>query len=668
MLPASQAAPRDATRVRPRGAGLDALLFGASPVVWLAGGLALYMAWTIGANDVANAMGTSVGSGALTLFRAVIVAGVLEFCGAFFVGGHVTDTVRKGILSSEFVSADASLVLYGMLGSLAAAATLLLIATRYGLPISTTHSIVGAIVGFGAVGLGLDAVIWSKVAQIVASWVTSPLIGGALAFVVFNITRYLILDRPQPMEEAKRFGPLFFFVVTFMIALVTLFKGLKNLKLDFDLPEALALATGVGLIGAAVGRFFLQRVRTDPEGGDRFRQVERVFVVLQVMTACAVAFAHGSNDVANAIGPLASIGAPGGVQGPVLGEQGARRALDAGLIGGLGIVFGLATWGYRGDGDGRQEGSPSSRPAAASRRELAAALTIVLASSASGIPVSTTHILVGSVLGVGHGARHRCAGSAGGRRRILMSWVATLADRRRTCRSSSSTSSRGCWRADLPLRGARRMAMIGKPVRAVADPPHADSTSHAALACARAVVPLFEDDGGRPARMRLPGLARRGSTELEHRRRCGEARDPQPPAQAPAHARGGAARPARDPGLPGFHRRRARRMWPSWPISAGWSMPEPMAETLHGRWCARVVAACEEADRDHRRARRAGRDGLRRAREVERGWRSMINELLSKTESETDELAEKVSRPADLRARRRARGRAPSSGTRSSAG
>jgi PiT family inorganic phosphate transporter len=380
------------------------------------------MAWTIGANDVANAMGTSVGSGALTLFSAVIVAGVLEFAGAFLVGGHVTDTVRKGILDAEIVSVNSDLLRYGMLGALASAATLLLVATRFGLPVSTTHSIVGAIVGFGAVGMGLDAVVWGKVGQIVASWATSPLIGGVLAFGIFNIVRWLILDREHPMVEARRFGPIFFFVVTFVIGLVTLFKGLKNLKLDLDLPEALMWSTLVGLAGAAIGRFFLMRVPIDEGavGLDRFRNVERVFAVLQIMTACAVAFAHGSNDVANAIGPLAAV---------IHVEQGVEFAGKAAvapwmlIVGGIGIVLGLATWGYRvmeTVGKKITELTPSRGFAA----ELAAALTIVLASRL-GIPVSTTHILVGSVLGVGL-ARGIGALDFGVVGRILMSWVATL--------------------------------------------------------------------------------------------------------------------------------------------------------------------------------------------------------------------------------------------------
>jgi PiT family inorganic phosphate transporter len=393
------------------------MLLGAPIIIWIGGALALYMAWAIGANDVANAMGTSVGSGALTIRRAVLVAGVLEFLGAFLAGGHVTDTVRKGILDTTML--DDQLLVYGMLGALASAATLLLLATRIGLPVSTTHSIVGAIVGFGAVGLGLDAVEWGKVAQIVASWVTSPLLGGVLAFLIFNLIRSLILDRDDPVASARRWGPFFFFVVCFVIGLVTLFKGLKNLKLDLDLQAAFGYSLALGLTGALAGQAFLSRVRV--KKGDRpLRNVERVFAVLQVMTACAVAFAHGSNDVANAIGPLAAVVNVG--QGAAMGAK-ATLAPWMLMVGGLGIVLGLATWGYRVmETVGRKitELTPSRGFAA----ELAAALTIVLASR-MGIPVSTTHILVGSVLGVGL-ARGIGALDLRVLGKILVSWIATL--------------------------------------------------------------------------------------------------------------------------------------------------------------------------------------------------------------------------------------------------
>ena len=179
--------------------------------IWIAGIVAIYMAWSIGANDVANAMGTSVGSGALTIWAAILVAGIFEFSGAFLAGGHVTDTVRKGMLDMDLMSNDQ--LIWGMLAALTSAGTLLLVATRFGLPISTTHSIVGAIVGFGAVSIGPEAVKWGKIWSIVASWVTSPLISGTLAYGIFQLTRSLILDRKDPLARVRQVGPFFFFYV-----------------------------------------------------------------------------------------------------------------------------------------------------------------------------------------------------------------------------------------------------------------------------------------------------------------------------------------------------------------------------------------------------------------------------------------------------------------------
>jgi PiT family inorganic phosphate transporter len=396
--------------------------------LWIAGGLALYMAWAIGANDVANAMGTSVGSGALTLWSAVGVAAVFEFAGAYFVGGHVTDTVRKKMLDVTIVSAQPDLLLYGMLAALAAAATLLVIATFFGLPVSTTHSIVGAIVGFGMVAFGLDAIEWGTVVSIILSWGTSPLIGGVLAFLVFRLIATLILDRPNPLAESKRYGPIFFFFVFFIIALVTLFKGLKNLNLDYGLGEAALYASLFGLLGMAVGRGFILHVAKPYESGvdsevdqsTRMEAVEKVFIVLQILTACALAFAHGSNDVANAIGPLAA--AVNVLEGGSL-ESKATVAPWMLMVGGFGIIVGLATWGYRvieTVGNRITELTPSRGFAA----QLAAATTIVLASRV-GIPVSTTHILVGGVLGVGL-ARGIAALDLRVVGRIMASWVATL--------------------------------------------------------------------------------------------------------------------------------------------------------------------------------------------------------------------------------------------------
>ncbi|MDP7523290.1 MAG: anion permease [Arenicellales bacterium] len=389
------------------------------PALWVAAFLALYMAWAIGANDVANAMGTSVGSGALTVWGAILVAGIFEFCGAFFAGGHVTDTVRKGMLDLGMISRDQ--LVYGMLASLASAGTLLIGATRFGLPVSTTHSIVGAIVGFGTVAIGFDAVNWGKIMQIVLSWLTSPLLAGVIAFFIFQITRSKVLDTKDPVAQIRKLGPLFFFFVFFIIGLVTLFKGLKPLKLDLNLTQALIGSIGLGVVGVGLGVFFIRRVHLGPvDKKHRFSQVERIFVILQILTACAIAFAHGSNDVANSIGPLAAVAHA--VRGMDLASKAPVEPWML-AIGGIGIVVGLGTWGYRvmeTVGKRITELTPSRGFAA----QLSAATTIVLASR-MGIPISTTHTLVGAVLGVGL-ARGIGALDLRVVGKIIASWVATL--------------------------------------------------------------------------------------------------------------------------------------------------------------------------------------------------------------------------------------------------
>lgn len=388
----------------------------------LAVALGLYMAYAIGANDVANAMGTSVGSRALTVGQAIVVAGVLEFLGAALFGGNVTQTIRKGILDPALVAAHPDDVLHGMLASLTAAATWLIIASRLGWPVSTTHSIVGAIVGFGAVALGVEAVEWGKLVPIVSSWVVSPLIAGTLAFLVFTLIQRTILDRELPTVELRRWGPLYVFAVVAVIGLVTLFKGLKNVHLELSVAGSFALVGALGLVVSGVAAWFIRRVPIDPEA-DRefhFRSVERMFAVLQIASACAVAFAHGSNDVANAIGPMAAV-----FQSLGTGALEAKAEVPPWLllVGGVGIVIGLATWGFRvmrTVGERITELTPSRGYAA----EFAAAVTIVLASR-FGIPVSTTHTLVGAVLGVGlargiGALDYRVVGT------IVVSWVVTI--------------------------------------------------------------------------------------------------------------------------------------------------------------------------------------------------------------------------------------------------
>ena len=382
---------------------------------------ALYMTWGVGANDVANAMGTSVGSGAITVKKAILIAAVFEFAGAFLAGGHVTGTIRKGIIDATQVPSPEILV-FGMLSALLAAGVWLMVASYYGWPVSTTHTIVGALVGFGMVGLGMSAVEWQKVGSIVASWLISPLIGATIAFLLTQSLRKFILDTKTPFENAKRYGPIYVFLMGMLIALVTIFKGLKHLNLELGTGQSMIVAVIVGLLVALVGRILLRRIKVDEDAERDFHyaSVEKVFAPLCVFTACSMAFAHGSNDVANGIGPLAAI-----VSIVNTGEVTQTSALPLWILvlGGVGIVIGLATMGYRvmkTIGTKITELTPSRGFCA----ELAAASTVVLASRL-GLPVSTTHIIVGAVLGVGL-ARGIAAIDLRVVMGIVTSWVVTL--------------------------------------------------------------------------------------------------------------------------------------------------------------------------------------------------------------------------------------------------
>jgi PiT family inorganic phosphate transporter len=358
----------------------------------------LFMAWGIGANDVANAMATSVGSKALTIKQAILVAAVFEFLGAVLAGGEVTSTIRKGIVDAELLADTPELLVYGMLAALLAAGTWLLVASHKGWPVSTTHSIVGAIVGFAAVGIGVDAVHWEKVGTIVMSWVVSPVTAGFIAFLIYLSVQRLILRQEDPLARAKLFVPVYIFFAGFTITLVTILKGLKHVGLSISLGDAYLMAIAIAMVIAVIGAVAINRIKPDPkvEKKDHFYTVERVFGVLMVVTACSMAFAHGSNDVANAIGPLAAV-----ISVASTGAVAAKASLPIWvlMLGGIGIVIGLATFGIRvisTVGKKITQLTPSRGFAA----ELAAATTIVIASG-TGMPISTTHTLVGAVLGVG---------------------------------------------------------------------------------------------------------------------------------------------------------------------------------------------------------------------------------------------------------------------------
>jgi PiT family inorganic phosphate transporter len=214
----------------------------------------LFMAWGIGANDVANAMATSVGSKAITIKQAILIAAVFEFAGAVLAGGQVTSTIRKGIIDVSSLGATPEVLVFGMLAALLAAGTWLLVASHKGWPVSTTHSIVGSIIGFAIVGIGLDAVQWGKVATIVMSWVTSPLLAAILSFLIFRSVQKLILETDKPLENAKKYVPIYIFFVGFILAMVTMVKGLKHIGLDVKGTDAIYIAIAIGVVLMFLGK------------------------------------------------------------------------------------------------------------------------------------------------------------------------------------------------------------------------------------------------------------------------------------------------------------------------------------------------------------------------------------------------------------------------------
>ncbi|MDP6864315.1 MAG: DUF47 family protein [Candidatus Poseidoniaceae archaeon] len=411
-----------------------------------------YMAWNIGANDVANAMGTSVGSGALTLRRAIIVAAVFEFAGAVFFGSHVTDTIRKGVLDfggEDFSEELSQKLMYGFMAALLAAAIWLTIATRFGLPVSTTHSIVGGVIGMG-LWIQPSSVNWPKVGEIVVSWVASPLLGGLLAYLSFVIIKKVIFNHENPVERTRKIAPLLALPTFFVLGLALQFKGLKGFYKNLDsagiidkanwLPpkdgvtfnpfadgawiplNSLLVAFAIGCLASSVLWYVLRRYKFKEEG---YAGVERVFIWLQIITACYVAFAHGANDVANAIGPMAAIWDVATSATGTLSPDQVGVPIGLLLLGGIGITIGVATWGYKVmDTIGKK--ITHITPSRGFAAEFGAATTVLIFSMPFlAVPISTTHTLVGAVVGVG------LAGGASSVDfrvfgKIAASWVASL--------------------------------------------------------------------------------------------------------------------------------------------------------------------------------------------------------------------------------------------------
>jgi len=378
----------------------------------------LYSAINIGANDVANSMATSVASGALTIKRAVIVAAIFNVLGAVLVGSHVANTIRKGIIDpSQFADRPIHL-LFGMLAAVLASALWVNIATYFKLPVSTTHSIIGAVVGFGLVSVGFAGIQWKVVIYVVLSWIISPIFGGFISFVIFIIIRNSVLSSPTPIKQARKIGPFFTGIVGFILSMAVLYKGLKNLHLNLPLLEALLISLVVGAGGFFIGVALLRKYKerdTDP-----YFQVEKMAIPLQIASASFESFSHGSNDVANAIGPVAAIVAI--VQTQKVDMEVAVPIWLL-LLGGVGLAFGIYKWGHRVmETVGKK--ITSITPTRGFSAEFGTAVTVLLCSRL-GLPVSTTHVSIGNIIGVGL-ARGISAINLEVIKKIFSAWIISL--------------------------------------------------------------------------------------------------------------------------------------------------------------------------------------------------------------------------------------------------
>lgn len=386
--------------------------------------IGLYMAANIGANDLANAMGTSVGSGALTIRRAVIISIVANLLGAVLAGGHVTNTISKGMINPDLLAGAPDKLMLGMFAALLASGIWVHLATVFGMPVSTTHSIVGAVVGFGMLSVGVGAISWGKIITIAISWIVSPLSGAIIAGGIYYLIRKKVFRADAPEAVAQRWAPYLIGVVLLTIILSFIFKGLKNLHLDLGFGQALLIAipcaAGGGLVGSVWLRALLSRRELKEDIQHHTSALQAFFAYLQVLTACYVAFAHGANDVANAIGPLAAIFS-------VVKTKSVAMQVEVSIwmlaIGGIAVGGGLFAFG------GRVMETVGGKiteltPVRGFCAQFGAATTILVCSRL-GLPVSTTHVLVGAVVGVGF---MRGMGFLDMRllRNIGSSWVITL--------------------------------------------------------------------------------------------------------------------------------------------------------------------------------------------------------------------------------------------------
>ncbi|RKZ01943.1 MAG: phosphate permease [Candidatus Hydrothermota bacterium] len=382
------------------------------PLLILTFAVGMFMAWGIGANDTANSMSTAVGAGAITPRQAVVIAAVLEFVGAYYFGKHVTETIRKGIIDPNQIG-DLNALIYGSLAPLLSAAIWLLAASYWGLPVSTTHSIVGGLVGYGIAHAGLGAVRWGKMGLVVLSWVLSPFVGGLVGFTLFWMIRKTILGSDDPLASARRFAPLWIGLAFFIVGMMFYLKTMHGKVIAHAILMGGVAGVAASLISALVLRNY---------GGEAnpYKSVERIFRNVQVVTSCYVALSHGANDVANAIGPVAAV-----YSAIVSGTAGLNVPVPKWILalGGIGIALGVATWGYR-----VMQTVGHKITHLTNTRGFSidfATATTVLVASRMGMPISTTHTVVGAVVGVGL-AREIKAINTHVLKDIVISWFVTV--------------------------------------------------------------------------------------------------------------------------------------------------------------------------------------------------------------------------------------------------
>jgi len=389
-------------------------------IAGVAGAVGFYMAWSIGANDVANSMATSVGSKAISFRQAVLIAGILSFCGAVFVGSHVAETVKSGIIVKDVMGvANPNVVILGFFASLLAAAIWVTLSTWREMPISTTHSIIGALVGFGLIQWGTHCVNWGKIGFVAASWILSPIIGCIIAFFVFKTIVKLIFAKEEPVRSAKIVGPFIIGITAFLIVSALLLKTQLSVILGiYDISHVILISTVTLIIVSIISVFLLRKI--EAKSLEDYATVEGIFCKLQIVTACYVAFSHGANDVANAIGPVAGI-----IEISVSNAIGTTAEIPYWLLalGGVGIAIGCLTWGRR---VMRTVGGKITKLTYTRGFSVEfAAATTVLAASKLGLPISTSHTVVGAVVGVGL-ARGLEAVDLGIIRKIVISWLLTV--------------------------------------------------------------------------------------------------------------------------------------------------------------------------------------------------------------------------------------------------